>query len=76
VEDVVTRGGRVQETIDIARKHEAQVIGIAMAVDRSNGSVNFGVPTLSLLRMHVETFDPANVPADLVAIPAIKPGSK
>jgi orotate phosphoribosyltransferase len=76
VEDVVTRGGRVQETIDIARKHEAHVLGIAMAVDRSNGSVNFGVPTLSLLRMHVETFDPANVPADLVAIPAIKPGSK
>src|SRR5712664_58534 len=35
VEDVVTKGGRVQETIDIVRAHSGEIIGVAMAVDRS-----------------------------------------
>jgi len=37
VEDVVTKGGRVQETIDIVRAHQGHVAGVAMVVDRSNG---------------------------------------
>ena len=44
VEDVVTKGGRVQETMDIVRAHGGQVVGVAAVVDRSNGAVNFGVP--------------------------------
>ena len=44
VEDVVTKGGRVQETLDIVRAHGGQVVGVAMVVDRSNGAVNFGMP--------------------------------
>src|SRR5271165_413691 len=64
VEDVVTRGGRVQETIDIARAHGAEVIGVAMAVDRSGGTVNFGVPMFSLISLQVETFEPDKVPPD------------
>ena len=47
-----------------------------MVVDRSNGAVDLGVPTLSLLAMRVETFSPDNLPPDLAAIPATKPGSK
>lgn len=76
VEDVITKGGRVQETIDIVRAHHGEVVGVAMAVDRSNGAVNLGVPTFSLLSLHVESFPPDKLPADLAAIPAVKPGSK
>ena len=76
VEDVVTQGGRVQETVGIAREHGGQVVGIAMAVDRSGGTVRFGVPTFSLLSLQVETFEPNQLPADLAAIPAVKPGSR
>src|ERR1041384_2099640 len=76
VEDVVTKGGRVQETIDIVRANQAQIVGIAMAVDRSNGTVKFGVPAFSLLSMQVETFEPDKLPPDLASTPAIKPGSK
>src|SRR3954470_24996009 len=54
VEDVVTKGGRVQETIDIVRGNQGVVAGVAMVVDRSNGAVNLGVPTLSLLSLQVE----------------------
>jgi orotate phosphoribosyltransferase len=76
VEDVVTKGGRVQETIDIARSHGADVVGVAMAVNRSGGTVNFGVPAFSLLALNVETFEADKLPPDLAAIPAAKPGSK
>jgi orotate phosphoribosyltransferase len=76
VEDVVTKGGRAQETLDIIRAHGGQVVGVAAVVDRSNGAVNFGVPFESLISLQVETFDPANLPPDLARIPAVKPGSK
>jgi len=76
VEDVVTKGGRVQETIDIVRAHRGEVLAVAVAVDRSNGLVNFGVPLHSLIALEVETFDPAKLPPDLAKIPAVKPGSK
>ena len=76
VEDVVTKGGRVQETMDIVRANGGNVVGVAMVVDRSNGTVNLGVPTVSLIALQVETFDPNNLPPDLAKIPAVKPGSK
>lgn len=76
VEDVVTKGGRVQETIDIVRAHGGEVKGVAMAVDRSGGSVQFGIPMFSLLALTVETFEADKLPADLAAIPVQKPGSK
>jgi len=76
VEDVVTKGGRVQETIDIVRAHKGQVVGVAMLVDRSNGTVDLGVPTHSLLRLTVETFEPDKLPPDLAALPVVKPGSR
>jgi len=76
VEDVVTKGGRVQETLDIVHEHGGQVVGVAMAVDRSGGTVGFGVPMFSLIALQVETFDPDKLPSDLAKIPAVKPGSK
>ena len=76
VEDVVTKGGRVQETIDIVRANGGLVAGVAMLVDRSNGAANLGVPMFSLIALQVETFEPNKLPPDLAAIPAIKPGSK
>jgi len=76
VEDVVTKGGRVQETIDIVRANGGTVVGVGMAVNRSGGSVNFGLPMFSLLSLHVETFEAGKLPADLAAVPATKPGSK
>jgi len=76
VEDVVTKGGRVQETIDIVRAHGGAVAGVAMVVDRSNGKTQLGVPQFSLLALQVEAFDPANLPPDLAGTPAVKPGSK
>lgn len=76
VEDVVTKGGRVQETIDIVVGRKGNVVGVAMAVDRSNGAFILPVPMFSLLTMRVAAYPADRVPADLAAIPASKPGSK
>ena len=76
VEDVVTKGGRVQETIDIVRANQGEISGVAMLVDRSDGSVNLGIPVVSLIRLHVEAFPADKLPPDLARTPAIKPGSK
>lgn len=76
VEDVVTKGGRVQETIDIVRAQQGAVLGAAMLVDRSDGTLNMDVPLFNVLRLNVETFHPDKLPPDLAAIPAVKPGSK
>jgi orotate phosphoribosyltransferase len=77
VEDVVTRGGRVQETIDIVRVHGGVVSAVGVIVDRSGkDKPNFGCPFVSLVEMNVETFEPDKLPPDLAKIPAVKPGSK
>lgn len=76
VEDVVTRGGRVAETLAIVREHGGRVVGVAILVDRSGGKVELDAPVHSLIRMQVETFRPDQLPPDLAAIPAVKPGSK
>jgi orotate phosphoribosyltransferase len=77
VEDVVTRGGRVQETIDIVRDCGSIVLAVGVIVDRSgNTKPNFGCPFISLIEMNVETFPADKLPSDLAKIPAIKPGSK
>lgn len=77
VEDVVTRGGRVQETVNIVRGLGGEVAAIGVLVDRSGGvRPDFGCPFVSLLELAVETFEPDQLPPDLVATPAVKPGSK
>ncbi|HWD92852.1 MAG TPA: orotate phosphoribosyltransferase [Verrucomicrobiae bacterium] len=76
VEDVVTKGGRVQETIDIVRANQGVVAGVAMVVDRSNGVVDLGVPLFSLLALRVEAFEADKLPPDLAGTPGVKPGSK
>ena len=76
-EDVVTRGGRVAETIAIVREMGGEVVAAGAIVDRSGGSLpDFGCPFFSLVRMTPETFPPDQIPPDLAKIPAVKPGSK
>jgi len=75
VEDVVTRGGRVVECIEIVRRAGGAVAGVAMLVDRSAGSARFDVPAVSLLELSFPTYPADQVPAALARIPVEKPGS-
>lgn len=75
VEDVITRGGRVQECLDIVQKAGATAVAVAVLVDRSAGQAKFSVPTISLLEMSYPTYAADRLPPELAKIPAGKPGS-
>jgi len=75
VEDVVTKGGRVKETMDIVRERGGEVVAVGALVDRSDGKVDFGVRMESLLRLRIETFDAAECPLCNAGMPVVKPGS-
>ncbi len=75
-EDVVTQGGRVRETLEIVRSRGGVVAAVASVVDRSTGTLDFGAPFVSLVKMNVETFPADQLPPDLKNTPAVKPGSK
>jgi orotate phosphoribosyltransferase len=75
VEDVVTRGGRVREALEIVRRGGAVPVGIAMLVDRSAGTTKFDVPATSLLELSFPTYPADQVPDWLAKIPVEKPGS-
>ena len=75
VEDVVTRGGRVLEALEILRRGGAEPVGIAMLVDRSAGATKFDVPAISLMELSFPTYPADQVPDWLAKIPVEKPGS-
>ena len=77
IEDVVTRGGRLMETVDIVKKHGGVVAAAACLVNRSGGQLPaMGFPFHGLVELNPETFPPDALPPDLASTPAIKPGSK
>ena len=53
-----------------------QALAGAALVDRSNGTADIGVPFFPLIRLEVPTYQPDDLPPELAAIPAIKPGSR
>ena len=75
VEDVITRGGRVVECLEIIKRMGGTSAGVAVLVDRSAGQAKFPVPTCSLLEMSYPTYAADQLPPELAALPASKPGS-
>ena len=75
VEDVVTRGGRVIECLNLLRAAGGKPVGIGMLVDRSAGSARFDVPAISLLELSFPTYPADTIPEWLARIPVEKPGS-
>jgi orotate phosphoribosyltransferase len=75
-EDVVTRGGRVQETIDIVNENGGEVAAIGILVNRSGGKAKFEAPLVSLLEIEPVTYDPADCPLCKEGLELVHPGSK
>jgi len=76
VEDVVTTGLSSREAIEAVIETGAEVIAEASLVDRSSGQADLGVPFYPLIRIDVPTYAADDLPPELAAIPAIKPGSR
>ena len=75
VEDVVTRGGRVDECLALIRAAGAEAVAVAVLVDRSGGLARFEVPLVPLLQLSFPTYAADRLPPELAAIPATKPGT-
>jgi len=74
-EDVITRGGRVQETIDIVEAAGATVAAVLVLVDRSGGKASFKYPTYSLLQIEPVTYEPGQCPLCATGSKSVHPGS-
>ena len=75
-EDVVTKGGRVQETIDLVKAAGAEVAAVVLLVDRSKGAVKFGdIPMFSLVQIQPTTWEPASCPLCAAGGHPVHPGS-
>ena len=76
-EDVVTTGGSVREVMELVKASGATVVGVGSMVDRSNGTVDFGVPFKPVYRTEVISFEQEKCPLCKEGkLPAIKPGSR
>jgi len=76
VEDVVTTGLSSREAIKAVEEAGGEVIAAASIIDRSGGTADLGVPFYPLIELNFPTYAPEEVPAELAAIPATKPGSR
>jgi orotate phosphoribosyltransferase len=76
VEDIVTTGLSIRETVTCMTDLGVDVIAAACIIDRSGGKVDVGVPLVSLARYEVPAYAADSLPAELAAIPPVKPGSR
>ena len=75
-EDVVTTGSSVFEVMNIVKDNNAEVAGVGIIVDRSNGKVDFGFTQLSAVKLDVKSYLPEECPLCEQGIELIKPGSR
>ena len=75
VDDVVTTGGAIRETLAALAPHGVETVGVGVLVDRSGGRVDFGLPYYATYRADIVTYDRADCPLCREDVPLIKPGT-
>ena len=75
VDDILTTGGSVRDTLAALERHGVEVVGVGVLVDRSGGQVDFGVPLVPLLALDIATYDRADCPLCRNGVPLVKPGT-
>ncbi|ALE04003.1 orotate phosphoribosyltransferase [Bartonella ancashensis] len=76
VEDIVTTGLSIRETIEALILAGADVVASACILDRSGGNVDVGVPLIALAEYEIESYDADALPTELSVLPAVKLGSR
>ncbi|MFA6665543.1 MAG: orotate phosphoribosyltransferase [Armatimonadota bacterium] len=69
VDDILTTGGSVWDTIDVVKRNNAVLAGVGLLVDRTGGSIDFGTKTESLLSLSVAKYEPAECPLCKAGVP-------
>ena len=76
VEDTVTTGGSVREVIELIRSMKGIPVAVGSVVDRSNGTVDFGIPFYAAVSVDIPSYEEADCPLCKAGSVAIKPGSR
>jgi len=76
VDDVLTTGGSVRETVDAVRRGGGDVVGISVFIDRSAQAPDFAAPFFPVYRQEVITFPASDCPLCRQGLPLQKPGSR
>ncbi|MDR3601481.1 MAG: orotate phosphoribosyltransferase [Desulfosporosinus sp.] len=76
VEDVITTGGSVREVLAVVREFRAVPVGVGVLVDRTGGTVDFGLPQNSIIQLNIQAYEAQECPLCAQGIPAVKPGSR
>lgn len=76
VEDVVTTGLSSREAIKAVEAEGGKVVALACLVDRTGGVLDVGVPFHPLVSLNFPTYAEDELPPELAATPAVKPGSR
>lgn len=75
VDDVMTAGGSLRDTVDAVKRLGGNIVGIGVLVDRSLEKLEFNVPFFSCHRAEVITYLPERCPLCAAGVPLVKPGS-
>lgn len=62
VDDVLTTGGSVRETLAAVRRAGGDPVGVGVMVDRARGALDFGLPFFAATEVEMESYDPADCP--------------
>lgn len=76
MEDIITTGLSSRECIKTITEWGGNVVAAGCLINRSGGRADVGAPITALATIDAPTYQPSEVPAELSAIPAIKPGSR
>lgn len=76
MEDIVTTGLSSREAIKAIEDAGGVVVAAAAIVDRSTGTAELGVPFFPLIQLNFPTYAPDELPPELAASEAVKPGSR
>ena len=77
IEDIITTGLSLRETLEALKAHPGTIVAAACLIDRSGGKADIGgVPRVALASVVIPDYAVDELPPELAAIPAIKPGSR
>jgi len=76
VEDVITTGKSSLECSKLVTLNNANIVGYACIIDRSNNKSEIKGKIVSQLELNIPTYSKDNLPKELLSIQAIKPGSR
>ena len=76
IEDVITTGKSSLECSKLVLEKEGTIVGYGCIIDRSNGKSLIKQKIVSQIELNIPTYSEKDLPKTLLALKAVKPGSR